>query len=89
MRRTVSVARHARTHGQTIRTSFVTPATDIDPTCSDGASQLDNDATLTGKDADLPRANRRRSAAWVGCTARSDKARYGCQLTSVVVACCC
>ena len=54
-----------RRRAGTILTSFVTPPTDIDPTCLDGALPSDNDATLTGKDAELPPA-----AAWTGATTR-------------------
>ena len=56
---------------------------DIDPTCSDRALQSDNDATPAAKDADLPRGNRRTPA---DRRPASDKARYGRQLPTVVVA---
>jgi len=64
-----------------ILTSFVTPPTDIDPTCSDGALQSANDTTLTGKDADTTSANRCRPAAELPThyTASSDNATYGRQ----------
>jgi len=61
---------------------FVTPTTDIDPACLAGQLQLDNDASLTAKDADLPPGNRRPSAAQhQQHTKSTGKERYGRQLS--------